>query len=70
MALAGLLLSACSVSNDLSSTEKSLLIVPKDLVAYGVKPDKLPNGKYQKTTSYLDRSVEYEYEIESSNPGF
>jgi len=60
--------SACSVSNELAATEKALLIVPEDLAAYGVKPEKLPIGKYQKTSSYLDRSVEYKFELESSEP--
>ena len=62
--------SGCSVSNELAANEKALLLVPADLAAFGIKPEKLTGGKFSKTTSYLDRSIEYKYELESTDPGF
>jgi hypothetical protein len=60
---AALALLACTVSEDLSETERAVLLTERDLRSFGLKPT--PDaGKYKKTINRLDQSRELTYVFE------
>ena len=60
---AALALLACTVSEDLSETERAVLLTERDFHPFGLKP--VPDaGKYKKTVNRLDGSRELTYLFE------
>jgi len=60
--LASTLLLSCSTSNDLTDSEKSVLLTELDFREYGLKGEGQAAGRFTKTVDYINRSTELSYE--------
>jgi hypothetical protein len=68
--LAALGLLACSVSGELTGSERALLLTEADFRLTGRAADAPLQGKYRKMTNQLDKSRELSYVYEKEGSGF